>query len=72
VKSAKDISKQLGKRIVQLRRERMLSQADLSYEADIDLSALSRLERGLANPTLEILYRLSTALKLKVKDLFDF
>jgi transcriptional regulator with XRE-family HTH domain len=74
VKSAlqKDIAKKLGKRIAGLRKSKNYSQADLSYEANIDLSTLSRLERGVLNVTLEILISITCALQVDIKDIFDF
>ena len=70
--SEKEIARQLGKRIVEMRRLNKMSQADLSYEAEIDLSTLSRLERGIQNITLSVLCKISSALKTSIKDLFDF
>jgi transcriptional regulator with XRE-family HTH domain len=69
--SDKEALKQLGKSIVALRKKYNISQADLSYEADIDLSTLSRLERGILNPTYLTLYKIAKALKTPVKDLLD-
>ena len=45
---------------------------DLAYEAEIDLSTLSRLERGVLNFTLETLVSLSKVLNVEIKDIFDF
>lgn len=70
--SSKNIPKQLGKKIVELRQLSNMSQSDLSYEADIDISTLSRLERGVLNVTLSTLCKISDALKVDIKTLFDF
>lgn len=70
--SEKEIARKLGKRIVELRRLNKMSQADLSYEAEIDLSTLSRAERGIQNITLSVLCKISVALKTTVKELFNF
>lgn len=70
--SDKEATKQLGKRIVILREQRQMSQADLSFEADIDLSTLSRLERGILNARYVTIYKIAKALKISLKDLFDF
>lgn len=66
----KDIAKKLGKNIVLFRRIRKFSQSDLAYEAEIDLSTLSRLERGVLNVTFSTLYKVSVALNVEIKDLF--
>jgi transcriptional regulator with XRE-family HTH domain len=66
------INRQLGLRIKFLREQNKLSQTDLCYEADIDISTLSRLERGVLNVTLSILCKIAYTLNVEVKDLFDF
>lgn len=68
----KEACKRLGKRIVLHRKQNNMSQADLSYEAEIDLSTLSRLERGMLNVGFLTLYKVAKALKVPVRDLFDF
>ena len=49
-----------------------VSQADLCYDADIDISTLSRLERGVLNVIHATLYKIVKDFKISVKDLFDF
>lgn len=68
----KEILKNLGRRIVLLRKERNISQADLCYEIDIDLSTLSRLERGVLNVTHNTLYKIAKHFKIEMKDLFVY
>jgi transcriptional regulator with XRE-family HTH domain len=70
--SQKDIAKKLGKKVTELRKDKNLSQADLCYEAEIDISTLSRLERGQLNVTLSVLQAISKTLSVEMKDLFDF
>jgi transcriptional regulator with XRE-family HTH domain len=69
--SQKETSQRLGRRIVALRDKNKLSQTDLCYEAEVDLSTLSRLERGKLNVTLATLCKISSVLKVNVKDLFE-
>lgn len=45
---------------------------ELSYEADVELSQIYRIEKGMINPTLSTLYSLAIALDLKLKDLLDY
>ena len=57
-----------------LRRLRVrlgLSQEALAVDAGIDRTYVSRLERGLENPTVGVLERLSLALSSDIRDLFD-
>lgn len=64
--------KALGKRIKELRKVQRFSQEDLSYEADIPLSQVGRIERGEINPTISTLAALASALHVELKELFNF
>ena len=64
--------KALGKRIKELRKVQGFSQEDLSYEADIPLSQVGRIERGEINPTVSTLAAISAALGKDLKELFNF
>lgn len=52
----------LGKLIAALRRERRLSQEKVALEAGIDRAHMGAIERGEANPTIDILEKLAQAL----------
>lgn len=56
--------KLVGSVIAQFRKERALSQEVLSGLSDIGRTHLSAIERGERKPTLETLYRISSALDL--------
>ena len=45
-----------------LRIERNLTQEQLAYEAEIDLTYLGGIERGKRNPSVEVLGRIAAAL----------
>ncbi|MDG1291936.1 MAG: helix-turn-helix transcriptional regulator [Flavobacteriaceae bacterium] len=53
---------ELGKRISFLRREKSLTQAQLSDLVEMEESALRRIELGGTNPTFKTLLRLSKGL----------
>ncbi|MBQ9773434.1 MAG: helix-turn-helix transcriptional regulator [Clostridia bacterium] len=61
--------KVVGEAIAHCRKEKHLSQEVLSGLADIGRTHLSALERGERKPTLETLYRISTALGIRMSDL---
>jgi transcriptional regulator with XRE-family HTH domain len=53
---------------LRLARERMgLSLSDVSERSGISAPALSRMERGQGNPTLETLYRIAEAMRMKLE-----
>ena len=63
------IEKQLGMRIRFLRKQRNLSIEDLALEAGVNKNYLSDLERGARNPSLKILSKIATALKISISEL---
>jgi transcriptional regulator with XRE-family HTH domain len=60
----------LGKTIKFLRFRRGLSQADLAEKADISITFLSTVERGIKFPQPDILSKLAKALDVEVFELF--
>lgn len=56
----------VGHVIASVRKQRGISQEVLSGLADIGRSHLSAIERGERKPTLETLYRICTALDVKM------
>ena len=67
----KELLKTLGLRLRTMRKSADLSQEKLANEADISISQVSRIERGLLNPTLCTLASLANALDVELKDLVD-
>jgi len=59
----------LGKEISKIRKERDLSQEDLALDCYIDRSYLAEIEEGKTNPTLKILFKISSVLKIKLSDI---
>ena len=60
----------LGKNIKFLRARRGLSQADFAEKADISITFLSNIERGIKYPQPEMLSRIAIALDVDVNELF--
>lgn len=61
----------IGEKIKQLRKEKGLTQKELGDKCGIADSAIRRYELGGANPKIDTLIKLSTALKCNVSDLVD-
>ena len=61
----------VGKRIFTLRKQLKLTQATLASNAGMEESALQRIEAGRTNPTIKTLYKVSKALNINLKDLFE-
>ena len=62
----------LGARIKELRKNRKLTQEQLSEKINIDPKHLSRIEVGKSYPSLDTLENISKALNVEMKDLFEF
>lgn len=55
-----------------IRKSKNLSQQALANNAEIELSQVHRIEKGKLNPTLSTISSLAKALKINIKDLFEF
>ena len=60
----------IGNRLALLRKRRGLSQEELAERAHLDRSYVSRIERGLANPSMSVLERICVALDITLQELF--
>ena len=65
----KQLLGQLAKNVKALRKSLGLSQEGLAFECDIDRTYISKVERGIANPSLLIIFRIADVLKVEIKDL---
>ena len=61
----------LAQNLKRLRNDRGLSQERLALESNVDRTYVSKIERGIGNPSLEVLVRLAGRLEVKVLDLFQ-
>jgi transcriptional regulator with XRE-family HTH domain len=66
-----DYQKMLGDRIRRLRRERQLTQLDLSRQVGVTNGQISTIERGLSAPSIGTLRRIADALAVPLIDFFE-
>ena len=59
----------IGKKIQEIRESQNMTQDDLSAKSNLD--NIGRIETGNTNPTIRTLYKISQALKVKLKDLLN-
>jgi transcriptional regulator with XRE-family HTH domain len=52
----------LGKNVRRLRKQKKLTQEQLAFEAEIDLTYVGGIERGKRNPSLLVMVRIAKAL----------
>lgn len=58
------LAEAFGRVLKQKREALKLSQEELSFEAGLHRTYISLFERGLKSPTLDVIFRLSTALNI--------
>ena len=65
-----NVQTQLGMRIRYLRKERKMSIEDLALASNVNRNYISDLERGMRNPSLDILNRIVEGLHITLEELF--
>lgn len=61
----------LGKNVRGLRSSKNLSQEDLAFEAEIDRTYVSQIERAIINPSLLVLHKVARVLGVNVVELLS-
>lgn len=57
-----DIRRRVGRNLHRFREERGFSQEELAFEAELHRTYISGVERGVRNPTIEVLAKIASAL----------
>jgi len=67
------ILKSIGNKIKEIRQEKGFSQLDLvgRMDGNIDVTNISRIEKGRTNPTVYTLFRIALALEVHPKEFLD-
>ena len=66
------LAKNLGENIVRLRQLKGWTQEDLAHYADLTVASISKIERGVTNPTLRTLDKIADALGVETDSLLRF
>jgi len=64
--------RRLGKSIKRVRKQKQLTQEELSNKVKVTPKYIQFIESAKRKPSLKTLYRIAKALKIKVKDLMPF
>jgi len=67
-----NILEKFAKKLIQIRKERNLSQEALALLCDIDRTYVGRIETLKRNPSLLILEKIANGLDIKLSELLDF
>lgn len=65
------VRRSIGLRIIELRRDRKLTQEDFAERLGMDVRHLRRIEAGKVNFTIDTIVKLAIALKASTVDLFN-
>lgn len=68
----KPLYEQIGNRVKKLRSDAGFSQDDLAEKSEISTYYVGEIERGVKRVSVEVLYKISGALNITLKELFDF
>lgn len=66
-----NLSKQVGRRIKELREARNIKQVELAEYLEIEPTNLSKIENGVYLPREDRLRKIASKLSVEIKDLFD-
>ena len=61
----------VGKNVRRLRQQKGLTQEELAFEAEIDLTYMGGIERGKRNPSLLVMARIAEALSVPLPRLLN-
>lgn len=62
----------LGKNIKKVRKSTRLTQEEVAIKVGVHVSYISRIERGVVNPSFEVIEKIAKALKVKSSDILPF
>ncbi|MBA0213829.1 helix-turn-helix domain-containing protein [Pectobacterium brasiliense] len=68
---SKDITVRFGQRVKTLRLQAGLSQEAFADKCGLDRTYISGIERGVRNPTLEVIGVIADGLEIELKNLFN-
>ena len=67
----RELQVRVGERIAELRNSKKISQQQFSYEADMERTYISHIEKGRKNISLSTLEKITRALGVSIKEFFD-
>ncbi len=67
-----ELQNRFGRHLCNLRKSKGLTQKELAFATDVSISQISRIERGLINPTLSTLHAIAESLEISLEELVRF
>jgi len=66
------LRREIGNNLKRIRNKKELKQVEVAVEAGINHSYYSKIERGEVNPSLEKIYRIIKALRIRSSEILPF
>lgn len=66
-----DIRKKVGDNVYEKRKQKRMTQERLALVADLNRTYIISIESGKRNPSVKVLEKISVALQIDIKELFD-
>ncbi|MGC4129773.1 MAG: helix-turn-helix transcriptional regulator [Bergeyella sp.] len=66
----KETLRKFGLHLKKIRQEKRITQEKLAFSIGVEISQISRIERGIINTSVINLYKIASALEISIKDLF--
>lgn len=64
--------KQFGRHLKELRKKKHITQEELAYRTEMELSQIGRIERGTINTSISNVHAIALALETTPAELFNF
>ena len=64
------VSKKVGRKIKQVRKEKNITQEDLALNSGLNRAYIGYIERGERNPSTDTISRIAKSLRVPLKELF--
>lgn len=61
-----------GINLRKVRESKNMSMQTLAYTVNVEYSQISRIERGIINTSIGLIFEIAIALDVNIKELFDF
>lgn len=68
-KTLQDIRNQLADNLRIIRKTKGYAQEKLAFDAGVDRTVISKIERAVTNPSLDVLLKIANTLDVEVEDL---
>jgi len=68
-KTLEDVKTDIAVNLKNIRKSHNIAQEKLALDAGVDRTFVSKIERGIGNPSLEVLLRLANRLGVSIADL---